>query len=238
MPSTAPVALVTGANRGLGIEVCRGLAQRGFHVILTARDGEKAREAAEFLRAEGLELESAVLDVTSERDTARLVAWVEHLHGRLDVLVNNAGISLERERDGSVAALAVEPDLVALTFEVNALGPLRVTQAFAPLLRASRGAVVNVSSGLGQLAEMGGGRAGYRLSKAALNALTRVLAAELAEDGVRVNAVCPGWVRTDMGGPGAPRSLEEGAAGILWAATLPPDGPTGGFFRDREPLPW
>ncbi len=237
MKKQRPVAVVTGGNRGLGLQTCRELAQRGYAVVLTSRDAERGMEAASQLRDEGLDVSSVVLDVTSPADAAGLAGWLEQQYGRLDVLVNNAGVFLETAQEGSDAALEVRPELVLSTFATNTLGPLRVCQALVPLMGAG-GTIVNVSSGMGQLDDMQGRYAGYRLSKAALNALTRVLAVELADRGVKVNAVCPGWVRTDMGGPKAARSLEQGAFGIVAAATLPPDGPSGCFFRDGEPIPW
>jgi NAD(P)-dependent dehydrogenase (short-subunit alcohol dehydrogenase family) len=229
------VALVTGAYRGIGLEVSRQLARRGFKTILTARDPRKGEAAAETLRTQGLEVVSARLDVTDQQsvDAARL--FVEERFGRLDVLVNNAAILYDSWQRAAEANL----ETVREAFETNTLGAWRVAQAFLPLLRESgRGRIVNVSSESGSLAVMGGGTPAYSVSKVALNALTRMLAAELRGAGVLVNSVCPGWVATEMGGPDAPRTPEEGAAGIVWAATLPADGPTGGFFRDGEPLAW
>jgi NAD(P)-dependent dehydrogenase (short-subunit alcohol dehydrogenase family) len=174
------------------------------------------------------------LDVTDDDSVGAAVAGIESGPGRLDVLVNNAGVY----GDPTGAA---DYDLATAreVFETNVFGPWRLIQAALPLLRESASPrIVNVSSGAGQLDEMGGGRTAYRLSKTALNALTRTLAADEAETGLLVNSVCPGWVRTDMGGPSAPRSVEEGADTAVWLATLPDDGPTGGFFRDRNPIPW
>ncbi len=237
MTNQRPVAVVTGGNRGLGLQTCRELGQRGYAVVLTARDAERGSEAAALLRAEGLDVSSAVLDVTRAEDAQGLAASLAERFGRVDVLVNNAGVFLESLGEGSAAAVDVDPELVRATFETNTIGPLRVSQALAPLLNDG-GRIVNVSSGMGQLSDMQGRYAGYRLSKAALNALTRVLAVELADRGVKVNAVCPGWVQTDMGGPDATRTLEQGAFGIVVMATLPSDGPSGGFFRDGEPISW
>jgi NAD(P)-dependent dehydrogenase (short-subunit alcohol dehydrogenase family) len=230
------LALVTGANRGIGLEVCRQLADRDVDVLLTAREEERARAAAQELWDEGLDtVHPRVLDVTSGADVQRLCERVEQEFGGLDVLVNNAGVGL----DFRVPVLEADLDVVRETIEVNCLSALRVTIAFAPMLRGSpRARIVNVSSGMGGITEMGGGSPGYRISKAGLNAVTRMLATELHEDGVLVNAACPGLVRTDMGGPGARNSVEEGADTPVWLATLPDDGPTGGFFRDREPIPW
>lgn len=174
------------------------------------------------------------LDVTDPASVAVAGARVDADPGRLDVLVNNAGVYGDPDR-----AAEYDLGLAHEVLEVNTFGPWRLIQAFLPLLRESPSPrIVNVSSGAGQLAEMSGGYAAYRLSKAALNALTRTLAADEAGSAIRVNAVCPGWVRTDMGGPGAPRSVAEGADTAVWLATRSDDGPTGGFFRDRKPIPW
>jgi NAD(P)-dependent dehydrogenase (short-subunit alcohol dehydrogenase family) len=235
MADQQPVALVTGGNRGIGKEVVRQLADRGFRVILTARDLKEGEAAAAELSAGGAAVLARLLDVTDSASLERLTRSVAEEFGRLDVLVNNAGVSLKPD----VAALAVDPDTVQATLATNLLGPWRVCQAFAPLLKKSpHGRVVNVSSQLGQLSTMGRGYPAYRVSKAALTALTRILADELRDSGVLVNACCPRWVRTDMGGPQAPRPVAEGADTPVWLATLPDGGPTGGFFQDRRPLPW
>ena len=232
---TPRVALVTGANRGIGFEVCRQLAERGFVVILTARDAAKTKRAAEKLKSAGT-VEPLVLDVADARSITKAAAEVASRYGRLDVLINNAGINYDTWQ---TAAQADVDGTVIETIATNLLGPWRMCQAFLPLLRKSRAArIVNVSSESGSLAGMGAGPPAYQVTKAALNALTRTLAGELHSERILVNAVCPGWVATDMGGASAPRSLSEGAAGILWAATLPDGGPTGGFFRDGQALAW
>ncbi|WP_274912570.1 SDR family NAD(P)-dependent oxidoreductase [Streptomyces sp. WZ-12] len=237
MPPTAPVSLVTGATRGIGREVSRQLAERGHTVLLTGRDPDATRRTAEELRATArsdVDLRPLPLDVTDDRSVARAAAEVADAFGRLDVLVNNAGISYDTWQRAVTADLAV----VREAAETNLYGPWRMAIACAPLLRASaHPRLVNVSSEAASLTNMGGGTPAYSASKAALNALTRMLAAELRADGVLVNAVCPGWVATDMGGAGG-RPVAEGAASVLYAATLPDDGPTGGFFRDGRPLPW
>jgi NAD(P)-dependent dehydrogenase (short-subunit alcohol dehydrogenase family) len=229
-----PVALVTGANRGIGLEVCKQLAQRGYTVVLGARALDKGAAAAATLAQQGVTVHARECDVTDADSIERLRASIEAEFGRLDVLVNNAAINYDTWQRGISADLNV----VAQTMDTNVYGAWRMVQAFLPLLRRSpHGRIVNVSSEAGSLAGMGGGTPAYSLSKAALNALTRVLAAELRGDGILVNSVCPGWVATDMGGAGG-RPIPDGAASIVWAVTLPDDGPTGGFFRDGKPLKW
>jgi NAD(P)-dependent dehydrogenase (short-subunit alcohol dehydrogenase family) len=239
MTEAQNVALVTGASTGLGLETCRQLAARGWAVVLTALSKEDAETAAAALREErpGATIVGHELDVTSVDQARAAATFVKERFGRLDTLVNNAAILLEYELPG---ALEVDPEIVRRTFGTNTLGVLTVSQAMIPLLRASRGGgnLVNVSSGLGSIATMGARFTGYRLSKAAINALTLMLHAELAGSGIRVNAVCPGHVKTPFGGPMATREIPEGAQGIVWAATLGEGGPSGGFFRDGAPIPW
>ncbi|MFL6229431.1 MAG: SDR family oxidoreductase [Pyrinomonadaceae bacterium] len=233
--SSEKVALVTGANRGIGLGVVRQLAALGFTVILGARDAGKGESAAQPLSEGGLKVIARQLDVTDEASIDALRRWVEERFGRLDVLVNNAGVLYDSWQRAETADL----DTVRAAFETNTLGAWRMCEAFIPLLRQSQHPrIVNVSSESGSLSVMGGGTPAYGVSKAALNALTRMLAAELKPDGILVNSVCPGWVATEMGGRDAPRSVEEGAASVVWAATLPDAGPTGGFFRDGKPLVW
>jgi NAD(P)-dependent dehydrogenase (short-subunit alcohol dehydrogenase family) len=233
-----PIAVVTGASRGLGLETCRQLAERGYRVVLTARREGEGRAAAEGLAALGLDVRFHVLDVTDGASVGTLRDALRDAFGRIDCLVNNAGIFPDPE-PGSAGSSLFEADLDAVRrgLETNALGAIRVCQALIPLM-GGQGRVVNVSSGMGQLSEMNGCCPGYRLSKTALNAVTRILADELRATGVKVNSVCPGWVRTDMGGPQATLSVEEGARGIVWAATLPDEGPSGGFFRHGDPIAW
>jgi NAD(P)-dependent dehydrogenase (short-subunit alcohol dehydrogenase family) len=229
-----PTALVTGANRGIGREVARQLADRGFTVLLTARDEGKAREAAKELGADGADVRPLALDVSDPQSIESAAAQVAQDPGELDVLVNNAGIG----SDFGIAG--VEPDFGAIqrALDTNFFGAYRLTIALLPLLRKSDSPrIVNVSSGMGGVAEMGGWSPGYRVSKAALNSMTRILATELNDERFLVNSACPGFVATDMGAPmGASKPVEDGAAGIVWLATLPDDGPTGGFYRDRSPV--
>jgi NAD(P)-dependent dehydrogenase (short-subunit alcohol dehydrogenase family) len=227
------VVLVTGANRGVGQELARQLTLRGDVVVLTARDLGKAERTAAALPGHERVL-ARRLDVTDPASIQRVAADLDRRYGRLDVLVNNAAIHYDTWQQASTADLRV----VREALEVNLLGAWQTSLAFLPLLRRSgHGRIVNVSSEAGSLAIMDGGTPAYNVSKAALNALTRMLAGELRRDRVLVNAVCPGWVATDMGGPGG-RPVAEGAASVLWAVDLPDDGPTGGFYRDGHPLPW
>ncbi|MEQ6340209.1 MAG: SDR family oxidoreductase [Gammaproteobacteria bacterium] len=240
MSTHQKIAVVTGANRGLGYETCRQLAQQGYQVVLTSRDAAKGRAATERLNAKGLDAVYHQLDVTDPGSIRQFAQFIEREFGHLDVLVNNAGVLLDVNNASDMAeasALQADIGIVRKTFETNTLGPLMLAQALVPLMK-SAGCIVNVSSGMGQLAEMDGGWPGYRLSKTALNAVTRILASELAGSRIKVNSVCPGWVKTDMGGAYAERPVEKGAETIVWLATLPEDGPSGGFFRDMQPIPW
>ncbi|MFV0369091.1 MAG: SDR family oxidoreductase [Hyphomicrobiaceae bacterium] len=238
--SQTRAALVTGANRGIGLEVARQLAREGMLVALGARDQAKGEAAAtELLRTEGLELPVIVVDTADPESCRKAVADTAAMFSTLDVLVNNAGVFLEKEPTGESSAMDVTPGTVEATLATNVIGPLVLTQAAIPImLQQGYGRIVNLSSGMGQLSDMGGRFAGYRMSKASLNALTRTFAAELGDGPVKINAMCPGWVKTDMGGEEAARTIPEGADTAVWLATLPDDGPTGGFFRDRAPIAW
>jgi NAD(P)-dependent dehydrogenase (short-subunit alcohol dehydrogenase family) len=228
-----PVALVTGGNRGIGFEVCRQLGRLEYEVLLGARDLTKGEEATETLRGEGLNVTTLQLDVTSEEDIYRLGEIV-----RVDALVNNAAIMPDSAPE-STSASQVPAETVLEAFRTNTLGPYRVCQQIVPIMRRrDYGRIVNVSTGLAQLAEMNGRHPAYRLSKTALNALTRVLAGELRGMNILVNSVDPGWVRTDMGGPSAPLTPAQGSETIVWAATLPDVGPTGGFFKEKKHIAW
>ncbi|HSM55276.1 MAG TPA: SDR family oxidoreductase [Candidatus Sulfomarinibacteraceae bacterium] len=230
------VAVVTGANRGIGLEICRQLAQRDdVEVILTARHAGRGEAAAADLRAQGRAVSFHRLDVTAQNSVRGLAKAVADQFGRLDILINNAAIY----PDKGLRVAELDLALVRQAFETNFYGPLRLCQMLTPLMaRRQYGRVVNVSSSMGLLRNMRGRALAYRASKAALNALTRVLAAEVEGQGILVNSVDPGWVRTEMGGKNAPRTLAQGADTAVWLATLPVDGPSGGLFRDRQPVAW
>jgi NAD(P)-dependent dehydrogenase (short-subunit alcohol dehydrogenase family) len=219
------IALVSGASRGIGAEIARELAADHGYLVFAG-----AREPDDVERAEGIE--PLRLDVTDQATVDAARDRIAADAGRVDALVNNAGVYGD-----PIRAADYDLDRAHEVLEVNTFGPWRLIEAFLPLMRESDAPrVVNVSSGAGQLSDMNGGRAAYRLSKAALNALTRTLASD--ERWLKANTMCPGWVRTDMGGSAAPRSVQDGADTAIWLATLPDDGPTGGFFRDRKPIPW
>ena len=234
--SETRVALVTGANKGIGFEIARQLARKGLHVVLTSRDPRKGLRAQKALRTAGLSVAVLELDVNKRASVSALARYLEKQHGRVDVLVNNAGILIDSHW---TSVLEEKESVFHATLETNFFGALRMCQAVVPMMQSQRyGRVVNVSSGFGQLASMGDGNAAYRVSKTALNALTRMVSAATAGHNVLVNSMCPGWVRTDMGGPEASRSVEKGAQTAVWLALLADDGPTGGFFRDKKPIPW
>ena len=232
MSTDQPVVIVTGANRGLGREVSRQLAEQGYIVLLTARSLQNAENTVRELG--GDHLIPAQLDVSDSESIQALYDRVVREFNRVDVLVNNAAINYDTWQK----AINADLNMVRETFETNVYGAWALCQTFLPLLRKSpHPRIVNVSSGAGALNGMGGGTPAYSMKKASLNALTLMLADELRRDRILVNAVCPGWVATDMGGNGG-RPVEDGASGIVWAATLPDSGPTGGFFRDRQAIDW
>jgi NAD(P)-dependent dehydrogenase (short-subunit alcohol dehydrogenase family) len=238
MNNPQKIAVVTGANRGLGFEASRQLSKQGYHVILTSRDEEKGKQAAEILQKEGLQITFHPLDVNSDKSCQNLAKFIDTEFGKLDVLINNAGIMIDT-RDGGKSIFDAQIDTLKTTMDTNVYGVLRVTKALVPFMKKQKyGRIVNVSSGMGQLIHMEIGYPGYRLSKTALNALTRILANELQLNNILVNSVCPGWVKTDMGGEAAPRTPEQGVDTIIWLATLPDGSSTGNFFRDRQPIAW
>ncbi|MDA0998891.1 MAG: SDR family oxidoreductase [bacterium] len=231
----SPVALVTGGNRGIGLEICRQLGRRGVRVVLGARDPIKGKNAERALVKEGMHVVSYPLDVTEPDNIRRAALFVESEFGRLDILINNAGILIDRTKNGT----NVSVDLLRETLESNVYGPLLLCQAFVPLLKKSReGKIVNLASGQGIFSQMDGGQPAYRISKAGINAVTCILADELREAGIRVNSANPGWTRTDIAGSHASLSVEEGADTIVWLALHPEGGPTGKFFEKRKPRDW
>jgi len=229
------IALVTGGNRGIGLEVCRQLATLGVKVILGSRDAAKGAAAARELTSIGLPVETRHLDVSSAKSISECMNWVRRDVGRLDILVNNAGVMIE---EGDADALE-ELEIIRETMQTNVYGPLLLSRLAIPIMKSRRyGRIVNLSSSMGSLTEMGAGYIAYRMSKAGVNVVTRVVAAETEGMGILINSVDPGWVRTGMGGSGATRTVEKGAETVVWLATLADSGPTGAFFRDRKPIAW
>ncbi len=231
------VAVVTGANRGIGLGTAQRLAELGLRVVLSGRDSTACERAAREIRAQSAgqgEVASMKLDVADPDSVAGFREAVERQVGGVDILVNNAAVFLDK----GMSVFEVDDSAIRKTMEVNLHGPLRLCRALVPgMVERGWGRVVNISSGYGSLAGMGGRNAAYKLSKAALNALTRIVAGEIQGD-VKVNSADPGWVRTRMGGPAALREVDEAVKGIIWLATLPSDGPNGGFFLDGKPKPW
>lgn len=233
--SDQKIAVVTGGNKGIGFGICRSLARQGIRTILTARDDSKGESAKEQLKQEGLEIIFHPLDVTDRDSIDALASFLDKEFGRLDILINNAAI----RRDVGMRGMDVPVEIMREMMETNLYGPLMLCQDLAPLLKkSSAGRIVNVSSGMASLENMSGGSPAYRITKTALNAMTKVLADELRGTGVLVNCCHPGWVRTDMGGKNASKSIDEGADTPVWLALLPKDGPTGGYFQERKPMPW
>jgi NAD(P)-dependent dehydrogenase (short-subunit alcohol dehydrogenase family) len=229
------IALVTGGNRGIGMEVCRQLAALEIRVIMGSRDQGKGSAAGKQLPAGGARIEVRQLDVASVQSIRDCMNWIRRDVGRLDILVNNAGIMLEEDEDDPLEEL----EIIRETMQTNVYGPFLLSRLAVPIMKSWRyGRIVNLSSSMGSLAEMGVGYLAYRLSKAGINVLTRVVAAETEGMGILVNSVDPGWVQTAMGGRGATRTAEKGANTVVWLATLPDSGPTGTFFRDRKPIAW
>jgi len=234
-----PVAVVTGGNRGMGLATCRALAEAGFHVLLTSRDLDSGKKAAQSICDEGLPVEAVKLEMTSQTDIDRLADYLTNTHGHVDVLINNAGILIDGDLNHPTGICDADVEVIRKTLEVNTIAPMMLIKALLPLMRqADYGRIVNISSGMGQLSEMGGQHPGYRISKTALNAVTKIFATELEDSNITVNSVCPGWVRTDMGGANADRSLEQGIDTAIWLATSADGSPSGGFFRDRKPIDW
>lgn len=234
------VAVVTGANRGMGLALTKALAEDDYKVFMVGRNKIEIDNASEKFQEAGLNVEGFEADVSKARHITALSSYVQSQYDHLDLLINNAGVIMEPGGlESQVTCFTVNPDIVEEAYSINTVGALRLVQVFYDLLKKARQPrIVNVSSSMGALNKMEGGWPAYRMSKAALNALTGILAAEFEGTRIKVNSVCPGWVKTDMGGPNAERSIEEGIEGILWAAKLPPDGPSGGFFKDGKPISW
>lgn len=241
--SRTGVAVVTGAGRGIGRAIAAGLVDAGHHVVVTGRDRASIENAAAALDVGPGSTDGVVLDVTNDADVVSLTAHVRDAvpeHGPLVVVVNNAGVYLEAPHVAGSAPNAIldQPiEVFRQTMETNLYGPIRIMRALWPLMTAG-GSIVNLSSGNGQLESMAGGDGAYSVSKTALNAATVKFANELRPHRISVNAMCPGWVRTEMGGPDGDRTPEEGADTALWLASLEPLEVTGGFFTDRRPIPW
>jgi NAD(P)-dependent dehydrogenase (short-subunit alcohol dehydrogenase family) len=234
MNGTNPIIVVTGGNRGIGYEICRQLAGRGVQVVLTARKSEAGERAVKKLAVQNVSARFHPLNVTEPESVAALRDFLERTFGHLDVLINNAGIIMDEDASG----LEVKLSTVRATLETNTLAPLHLAQTLAPLLKRGRAArIVNMSSGMGALSDMEGGYAAYRISKAALNAVTGILAAEL-RGAVAVNSMCPGWVKTDMGGANAERDVSQGADTAVWLALDASQDLTGKFVRDHKVIPW
>ncbi len=236
------IAVVTGANKGIGFEICRQLLDQDYRVILTARDPDRGQAATAQLLATSPAIEFFKLDVTSQADVDRLSKYLQTRYLRCDVLVNNAGIFPDQRDDLEndwPSILTAKLETIQKGLETNTYGALRLCQAIIPLMQQNHyGRIVNVSSGMGQLSDMNGCCPGYRISKTALNVITRVIADELKDTDILINSLCPGWVKTDLGGDGATREVSEGADTAIWLAMLPTGGPSGLFFRDRQVIPW
>jgi NAD(P)-dependent dehydrogenase (short-subunit alcohol dehydrogenase family) len=235
MSKDIKVALVTGGNRGIGYELVKQLAQKGFKVILASRDSEMGHEVAQKLKESNLDVSLLVMDVNNQESIRQAAITVNERYGKLDVLINNAGVYLEENKK----LVAMDPSILEKTMVTNFFGVYHVIRSFIPLMeKQGYGRIINVSSEYGAMSEMSyPGVGAYKLSKFAINGLTRLVAAEINSD-IKINAVDPGWVSSDMGGPSAPRTPKQAAESIIWLATIGPEGPSGGFFRDGKPIDW
>ena len=235
MSKDIKVALVTGGNRGIGYDLVKQLAQKGFKVILASRDPDMGHEATQKLKESNLDVSLLVMDVNNQESIRQAAITVNERYGKLDVLINNAGVYLDENKK----LVAMDPSILEKTMATNFFGVYHVIRSFIPLMeKQGYGRIINVSSEYGAMSEMSyPGVGAYKLSKFALNGLTRLVAAEINDD-IKINAVDPGWVSTDMGGPSAPRTPKQAAHSILWLATIGPEGPNGGFFRDGIRIDW
>jgi NAD(P)-dependent dehydrogenase (short-subunit alcohol dehydrogenase family) len=235
MTQSTKITLVTGANRGIGLELCKQLAEKGYKVLMGSRDLEKGKNSAAKLKELNLDIVPVELDLHNPETLQNTYRFVKEQFGRLDVLINNAGIYC----DGNHRLAELPTGVLEGTMNTNFFAPYQMVRTFLPLMQKNNyGRIINVSSGFGQMSEMRApGYGSYKISKLALNGLTQVLAAEVSGN-IKINAVCPGWVRTDMGGSNAPRSVEEAAQSILWLTEIDEHGPNGGFFRDGEEISW
>jgi len=235
LKQNSPVAVVTGGNRGIGFEISKELSKVGCRVVLTSRDEEHGNQAVAKLGADKKNIVYHKLDVTNGKDIETLRDWILKMYGRVDILINNAGIYL----DEGTSVFNVDEKIVKETLDVNFYGAFNMCRVLVPIMRQNGyGRIVNISSGYGAMSEMAGYHAAYRISKAALNALTLIMADELRDGDIKVNAVCPGWVNTDMGGKMAPVSAEKAAKDIVHVALMDEEGPTGSFFRHKKPIEW
>jgi NAD(P)-dependent dehydrogenase (short-subunit alcohol dehydrogenase family) len=235
MSQNKQVALVTGGNRGIGYELVKQLALKGFKVILASRDPEMGHKAVQKLKESNLDVSFVVMDVDNQESISQAANKVNERYGRLDVLINNSGVYLEENKK----LVAMDPSILERTMKTNFFGAYHVIRSFIPLMeKRGYGRIINVSSEYGAMSDMTyPGVGAYKLSKFALNGLTRLVAAEISGD-IKINAVDPGWVSSDMGGPSAPRTPKQAAQSILWLATIGPEGPNGGFFRDGKQIDW
>jgi NAD(P)-dependent dehydrogenase (short-subunit alcohol dehydrogenase family) len=236
LKQNSPVAVVTGGNRGIGFEICKELSKVGCRVVLTSRDEEHGKQAvAKLGGADKKNIVYHKLEVTDSKDIETLRDWILKMYGRVDILINNAGVYL----DEGTSVFKVDEKIVKETLDVNFYGAFNICRVLVPIMRKNGyGRIVNISSGYGAMSEMAGYHAAYRISKAALNALTLIMADELRDEDIKVNAVCPGWVNTDMGGRMAPVSAEKAAKDIVYIALMDEKGPTGSFFRHKKPIEW
>ncbi|WP_155010470.1 SDR family oxidoreductase [Priestia megaterium] len=235
MEKHTKVALVTGGNRGIGYELVRQLAMKGFKVILTSRNSETGHKAVQKLKDSHLDVSFLTMDINNQTSIGQAAAKVSEQYGKLDVLINNAGIYLDKNQK----LVNLDPSVLEKTLETNFFGAYHVIRSFMPLMeQQAYGRIINVSSEYGAMSEMSSSGVGaYKLSKLILNGLTQLIAVESTKD-IKINAVDPGWVSSDMGGPSAPRTPQQAARSILWLATIGPEGPSGGFFKDGKQIDW